>query len=364
MVMREAVRSGRRANFFITENRFIDFYASKVRGTGIAVYSILQRCANSETRETWISADRMAEILDMDRSTIYRKLKELEDLKLIKSMKTRDKKIYVVLPVPPPRPEAGPTPLFDTIESENFDLESSSSSVAPARTSSSPATEFCICDSPVASAPQAVSSAQPISGTHKNRNKEEQDSLNKTQEQEFINKTEEQQSKIKQGAQRVLSILGLPSTTLAAATAAVEFEAKRTKLSIDGIVAELVTEANWASRRNIDNAEFLGDFLARRSAEQVLRDTNLPITNNVISTVAAALKAEAKDAGIRLEEAAVCVTNAAIEARRRGLTIDRFYFENAKWRSRGQTGKGQQQFDRIKRARDEAHAIIDAEMDH
>lgn len=362
--MREAVRSGRRANFFITENRFIDCYASKVRGTGIAVYSILQRCANSETRETWISADRMAEILDMDRSTIYRKLKELEDLKLIKSMKTRDKKIYVVLPVPPPRPEAGPTPLFDAINSENLDSESGSPLVASARTSSTPATESLICDSPVASAQQVVSSARPISGTHKNRNKEEQDCLNKTQEQEFINKTEERQMETQKGARRVLSILGLPSTALAAATAAVEFEAERTKLSIDGIVAELVTEANWASRRNIDNTEFLEDFLARRSAEQVLTNTNLPITNNVISTVAAALKAEAKDAGIGLEEAAVRVTNEAIEARRKGLTIDRFYFENAKWRSRGQTGKGQQQFDRIKRARDEAHAIIDAEVDH
>jgi hypothetical protein len=364
MVIREAVRSGRRANFFITENRFIDFYASKVRGTGVAVYSILQRCANSETKETWISADRMAEILDMDRSTVYRKLKELEDLKLIKSMRTRDKKIYIVLPVPPPRPEAGPTPLFDAINPDISDSESSRSYVAPTQEHPNGATESSARDASVASAQQTVSRERQSSGTSEKCNKEEQDLLNKTQEQEFINKTEKQEGEIQQGARRVLNILGLPSTALAAATAAVEFEAKRTRLSMDGIVAELVTEANWASRRNIENTEFLEEFLARKSAEQVLRDTNLPITNNVISAVAAALKAETKDAGITLNEAAVWVTNAAVEDRRKGLTIDRFYFENAKWRNRGQTGKGQQQFERIKRARDAAHAIIDAEMDH
>ena len=87
--MRESVRSGRRANFFITENRFIDCYARKVGGSGVAVYSILQRCANSETRETWIGADKMAEVLDLDRSTVYRYLKQLEDLRLIETLRTR-----------------------------------------------------------------------------------------------------------------------------------------------------------------------------------------------------------------------------------------------------------------------------------
>src|SRR5208283_1014080 len=104
--MREAVRSGRRANFFITENKFVDYYAAKVGGSGVAVYSILQRCANSETKETWISAGKMADVLAMDKSTVYRYLKQLEDLRLIKSMRTREKTIYIVLPVPPPRPEA------------------------------------------------------------------------------------------------------------------------------------------------------------------------------------------------------------------------------------------------------------------
>ena len=114
MQTKEGVRSGRRANFFITENRFIDCYAAKVGGSGVAVYSILQRCANSETRETWISACKMAEVLDIDKSTVYRKLKELEDLRLIKTMRTREKTIYIVLEVPPPRPQSGSTPLSST----------------------------------------------------------------------------------------------------------------------------------------------------------------------------------------------------------------------------------------------------------
>ena len=129
--MKEVVRNGRRANFFITENRFIDCYAKKVGGSGVAVYSILQRCANSETRETWIGADKMAEILAVDRSTVYRQLKQLEDLHLIKTLRTREKTIYVVLPVPPPPPEASSIPLFDGIDEKASRNESIWPSVAP-----------------------------------------------------------------------------------------------------------------------------------------------------------------------------------------------------------------------------------------
>jgi hypothetical protein len=64
-----------------------------------------------------------------------------------------------------------------------------------------------------------------------------------------------------------------------------------------------------------------------------------------------------------IEEAAGTITQAALEDAREGVAMDKFYFENTKWRNRGQTGKGRKQFARIKRARDEAHAIIDAQMD-
>ncbi len=70
------------------------------------------------------SVDKMAGVLDMDRSTIYRYLKQLEDLRLIKTLRTREKTIYVVLPVPPAPPEAGSTPLFDAVEFKTPDQTS------------------------------------------------------------------------------------------------------------------------------------------------------------------------------------------------------------------------------------------------
>jgi hypothetical protein len=95
----------------------------------------------------------------------------------------------------------------------------------------------------------------------------------------------------------------------------------------------------------------------------VVHDLSLSVTKFFIEDVAAAVKAEAAYAQLSLQEAAKFVTCVAIEDRDGGKDINRSYFENTKWRSRGRLGKGQQQFERIRRARDEAHAIIDAEMD-
>ncbi|HXM60362.1 MAG TPA: helix-turn-helix domain-containing protein [Terriglobales bacterium] len=301
--MREAVRSGRRANFFITENRFIDCYAAKVGGSGVAVYSILQRCANSETKETWISAHKMAEVLDIDRSTVYRQLKQLEDLRLIKSMRTREKTIYVVLPVPPPRPEAGSTPLFDAIDPKSSERDANWP-VAPAGISPTSETDSRERNASVAQIPQPVSSARPDSRTGENRNKEEQDVFNKTQEQDLRgNKTlqvppyETDEARTQKGILRIVELMGMPGTP-----------------------------------------------------------TNLRI-------IEAAVKAEIQYAGRSPDDAVSVIAGAAISDREKGVQINKFWFEDAKWRSRGRTGKGQQQFERIKRARDEAHAIIDAEMD-
>jgi hypothetical protein len=332
--MREAVRSGRRANFFITENRFIDCYARKVGGSGVAVYSILQRCANSETRETWIGADKMAEVLDMDRSTVYRYLKQLEELRLIKTLRTREKTIYVVLPVPPPPPEAGSTPLFDAIESNTSEGHSAWPPVAPTQMSLTSETDSHERKSPVASMPPSVSAAQPVNRIGENRNKEEQDLLNKTQEQDSFNKTfKNNKPELREAAQRIISILTLPDTSLANAVAAVELQTRGTKLSLDGVVQYICTEANHAERRGVSRDNFLADFLARKSAERILDMINLPPTNNVVTTVMAALKAEARDKQLGLEETAALITAAAIDDRRRGIEINRFYFENCKWRS-------------------------------
>ncbi len=340
--MREAVRSGRRANFFITENRFIDCYAAKVGGSGVAVYSILQRCANSETKETWISAHKMAEVLDIDRSTVYRQLKQLEDLRLIKSMRTREKTIYVVLPVPPPRPEAGSAPLFDAIDLKNSGQDANWP-VAPAGISPTSETDSRECNPSVAPMPQPVSLTRPASCTGENRNKEEQDFLNKTQEQDLFNKTSETNtSDISEAARRIIYILKLPDTCLNAAMAAVEIKARGTKLSMDDIVTEIWDKARREERRSGSSESYLADCLAQTLAERILDEINLPPTNNLITTVTAALKAEARDRKLGLEETSALVTTAAIDDRRKGVEINRFYFENCKWRSSVRISKAEQ----------------------
>lgn len=340
--MREAVRSGRRANFFITENKFIDHYAAKVGGSGVAVYSILQRCANSETRETWISAGKMADVLAMDKSTVYRYLKQLEDLRLIKSMRTREKTVYVVLPVPSPRPEAGSTPLFDAVDAKAADQESTWPAVAPGGTSPISATDSYERSSSVASVPQEIASARRVGRVSENRNKEEQDSSNKTQEQDFFNKTfENDNPAINEAARRIMNILKLPDTSLRAAMAAVELKAREAKLCTDDIVTEIWNKARQAERRTGSCESYLADCLAETLAERILDKINLPPTNNVVVTVMAALKAEAKDRELDLEETAALITTAAIEDRRRGIEINRFYFENCKWRSNAGVSKAE-----------------------
>lgn len=361
--MREAVRSGRRANFFITENRFIDCYAAKVGGSGIAVYSILQRCANSDTKETWISAHKMAQVLDMDKSTVYRQLKQLEDLRLIKSMRTREKTIYVVLPVPPPPAEIGPTPLFDALEFKTDHQESIWPPVAQTQMSPTCESDSHRCNQSVAPVQQTVSPVQPVSRTGKNRNKEEQDLINKTQEQDFRgNKTLEQQPpEINEAAERILEILGLPTTLITTAAAAVRAEIRQTGMSIDGVATRIATAANLARRRGVASDKFLEDFVAQAFAQQVIENLNLPATSSLISIVTAAVKAEGKYTGQSLEKVADSITRAALEDRQRGTPIDKFYFEDTKWRiANGGRNKAEQQFDRISRARERAIENIKA----
>lgn len=337
--MREAVRSGRRTNFFITENRFIDLYAAKVGGSGVAVYSILQRCANSETRETWISAQKMADVLAMDKSTIYRHLKQLEDLQLIKTLRTREKTIYVVLPVPPPRPEAGATPLFDSMDDVGGEKSSSWSPVASARIDCSSESELYQQDGSVAPVPQRVASVQSSNGVREKRNKEEQDELNKTQEQDFFNKSERDLTK---AAKTLVNGLMLPDTFLSAAKAAIEDAKKYSDLSMDYIVVEIVHKARRAAARRMSHEKFLEQFLAKRLAEIILGRLGVPATSNMVSAATEAVKAEVIFAGISVEDAAARIADAASADMARGSTIDSFYFENAKWRSHGRASKAEQ----------------------
>jgi hypothetical protein len=151
-----------------------------------------------------------------------------------------------------------------------------------------------------------------------------------------------EKTEIKEGAERILHILGLADNLLTAAIAAVELEVKQTKLSMDGIVQRITTAANAADRRGVLREEFLEDFLAQTSARRILGSLNLPITNNFVTRVTAVVKAEAKDTGLPIEEAAIRITRAASEDRLRGMKIDIFYFEDVRWRSNVRANKAEQ----------------------
>jgi hypothetical protein len=150
-------------------------------------------------------------------------------------------------------------------------------------------------------------------------------------------------SDIEEGAQRILAILGLPASSLRAGVAAVEAEARRTRLSMDGIVQHLATEAHRLERfEKTLPEEFLDNFLAQSSARLVLEIVNLPTGKSHISRIAAVLKAESKDTGLDLQDTANRITRFATEGRLKGERIDIFYFEDMRWRSNVRLNKAEQ----------------------
>jgi hypothetical protein len=326
--MRENIRSGRKANFYITENSFIDHYARAVGPMCAMVYNVLERYMNSETRSTWVGTAKIAEVVGTTQRTVQRNLKTLEEFKLIKILRTSSATIYVVLPIPQ-RPKESTTPLFDAVDDQDI-LWRVDTAVAEATQTSFSPTESS----------HDTTSASQVRDTVDTPNKEEQNLFNKTYEQD--------NHQIRKTSQRILKILGLPDSFLSAAAAAVGVKAKQTKLSIDGIVQRITTDANLAERMGTSKEKFLEDFLAQTCAEEILDNLSLPITHSLISTVTAAVKAEAKDTGLSIDGAAARITAAAIEDRRGGTSIDRFYFENVKWRSNARLNKAEKrQFDNL-----------------
>jgi len=150
------------------------------------------------------------------------------------------------------------------------------------------------------------------------------------------------ETEVQDGAARILRILGLPNTHFRAARAAIESQLDRTKLSIDGIVQRVATDANRAARAGTSQEEFLEEFLAQASARRTLDILNLPVTNNFVSRLAAVLKAEAKDTGLPLDDAAQRITQFASEDRQKGGKVDIFYFEDVRWRSNARVDKAEQ----------------------
>jgi hypothetical protein len=277
---------------------------------------------NSETRSTWVGTAKIAEVVGATQRTVQRNLKTLEEFKLIRILKTASATTYVVLPVPA-RPKETTIPLFDLVDEQDI-LWKGDTAVAEATLESFATTE---------PSHHTTEASQPRD-TGDTANKEEQNLFNKTYEQENF--------KIKQTAKRIIKILDLPDNLLSAAIAAVAVKVKQTRLSMDGIVQRITTDANLAERMNgVSHHKFLEDFLAQTCAQEILDSLSLPVTNSLISTVTAAVKAEVKHTGLSVEEAAGFITSAATEDRDKGISIDRFYFENVKWRSNARLNKAE-----------------------
>lgn len=93
-------------------------------------------------------------------------------------------------------------------------------------------------------------------------------------------------------------------------------------------------------------------------ARKLIEVLALALTNTKVQTIEAAVVAEAAYLGCSLEESAQAIAQKAMEDRRRGVAIDRWYFEDTKWRakSNGTGDKGQQWADRC----DEERKLLDA----
>lgn len=332
--MREAVRSGRRENFYITENSFIDHYAGDVGTTGVAVYHVLRRHANCETQSTWIGTAKMAKLLKLDQRTIQRTIKKLESLRLIRIVRSENMTTFYIESVPP-RAKTTSTPLFDQIpEQPQGDTDVASPTLMPQPTTvMSPATT---------STSHKATPTPHANDIHVAIYKEEQNFLNKTHEQDFFEKSfETSSSEIQEGAERILMILKLPRSSRHAAMAAVEFVQREKGGSIDNAVEGIWKKAVGPNHRHEARAKFIEGFFAEALAERILHRVNLPDTKNLIDTVTKVLKAESRELGLGLEETAATITSYV--ARDRGkFPIDKYYFENCKWRLNGGISKAEQ----------------------
>jgi Helix-turn-helix domain len=269
--MREAVRSGRKANFYITENSFIDHYARQVGPVGIAVYHVLERHMNCETRSTWIGTARMAELLNLSQRTIQRTLKTLEDLKLIRILRTATMTTHVIVPVPP-RAKHATIPLFDQVPDQFIPLENDAvtSEETPVSASTTPLSRHTTHAS-------STTTSASHTATIPSLTRDSRDALYK-EEQNLLNKTFDQDDK--------------PSPAL------------------------------------------------QKSTRQMIAMLGMPATESNRRMIEAALIAETDYTGQSVEEAAELIAKAAIHDRECGIPINKFYFEDAKWRqARGQNGR-------------------------
>lgn len=286
--MREAVRSGRRANFYITENSFIDHYARDVGATGIAVYHVLARHANCETRSTWIGTAKVADLLGVDQRTVQRALKKLESLNLVRVIRSSNMTTYFLVPVPARPRTATVIPLFDQTPDREFAEENTMSeedATSMSSVASFPSRRATLASSPASPVtPPTTSSSR--STTNQSHTRDTRDALYK-EEQNLLNKTFDQEDKTSPDLQ--------------------------------------------------ESMRFIVDFLKLPILKLPITDSNRKTTEQAIE---AALVTESEYSGRSLQDAAKVIAEAAIHDRDRGVRVNHFYFLDAPWRqSRGQNGR-------------------------
>jgi len=78
----------------------------------------------------------------------------------------------------------------------------------------------------------------------------------------------------------------------------------------------------------------------KQAATRLMEMVGVPITDGNRTAVEAGITAEAVFSGRSIEETAEAIAHAALDDQRRGVAINKFYFEDAKWRQDGGNGNG------------------------
>lgn len=80
----------KRAHFFSMDNDIIDIHAKTIGALGVAIYTTLARYANRKTGECWPAIGRLAQTLQLARSTVKLYLRKLEEAGLIAIRERQD----------------------------------------------------------------------------------------------------------------------------------------------------------------------------------------------------------------------------------------------------------------------------------
>lgn len=85
------VRDSRDGSFLWVDNDYLDTYAKLVGVNGTCVYFALCKFANKTTQKCFPSMETIAEMYGIHRRTVSKALRELEELNIVKAVRSKDK---------------------------------------------------------------------------------------------------------------------------------------------------------------------------------------------------------------------------------------------------------------------------------